>query len=96
MAWTDLDSTPGSSLGTHYIDGASSWTVKLDRPAVYIDPDYTKPTWHPGPVWQSLTSKSPLRFPDRVNGAVVDYSAGGGGGGSTRPSSGFLYPRGDN
>ena len=37
---------------------------------------------------------SPLGFPLLLEGAALP-GGGGGSGGPTRPSSGFLYPRGD-
>ena len=32
----------------------------------------------------------------KISANTFEVNTGGGGGGSTRPSSGFLYPRGDN
>ena len=94
MAWTNLGSTPGNLRGTHYIDRSTPTFLEttVTRGAIVIG-STSDSTYHLGIPGRQLTPGGPLNLPDKYNTGWVDYSAGGGGG-SSRPNTGFLYPRG--
>ena len=93
MAWTSLDSTPGTLDSSRYIDPTAPLTLNPSG-AVYADTNHI--AYSPGvDIARQLNTNSPLGFPNAINQGWINFSElGGGGGGSVRPSSGFLYPRG--
>ena len=92
MAWTELNSTPGSPNGNVYYRMTGTHIYNQTN-AVFVFADTNDLAFSFGiDVGRELNSYSPLRFPAKANTGWIDYSSGGGG--SARPSSGFLYPRG--
>jgi len=97
MAWTELSSTPGPLNSSAYVDGGVGVTSVASKVAGFGTAINTDPNYHEGPWPKNLLGGGPLNAPNLANtGWITLASYGGGGGGSTRPSSGFLYPRGDN
>lgn len=98
MAWTDYSSTESNNwattaggevsstglqvlLGVRPTDGAVFYTTAVASPNELIN-SYNVPGFDDG--------YSPVT-PDPI---ANNMNQGGGGGGPTRPTSGFLYPRG--
>jgi len=99
MAWTDYSSTapsawtPGSNSTTTKLtcdptDLSTFDTVTINGVASPINPNtvfdfIAVPGWNDG------------YLPAGIPSPIANNIDQGGGGGSVRPSSGFLYPRGD-
>jgi hypothetical protein len=92
MAWTSLGSTPGSAASNLQINPEAPILLNHDSTlqAAPSDAAYSLGVDVP----RALNSNSPLGFPDIINQGWINFSSAGGGG-STRPSTGFLYPRGN-
>lgn len=84
MAWTELGATPGSAT-TYYYDPSMQYA---DASAFEYNPN----NLIVGLTVGQLTN--PIYGIPLAGDPSGELEFTGGGGGSTRPSSGFLYPRG--
>jgi hypothetical protein len=99
MAWTDYSTTlPGDwSADIGEVRNSTGITYRPDLPPGIL---ITNPNHDTGFINKVSSSYNILGFegtgyqPDGVNDPINGDLGGGSGGGPVRPSSGFLYPRG--
>ena len=95
MAWTDVSTAPGNDaawtgFGTAYNNSSLFVSTAFPTDTVFL---LSFSTWFPGSLNQYGTGMDGFAptTPDPIANNIDQ-----GGGGPVRPSSGFLYPRGDN
>lgn len=98
MAWTDVSSEVGNGAGWGTFGSSSTNTNRwvMDDVSVFTGDAVwrTNPTgWSVGSLDQYNTGMD--GYAPATPDPIANNIDQGGGGGSVRPSSGFLYPRGD-
>ena len=98
MAWTDYSNTVSSGWDTN-VGNTSSGVFTAQSTEFYEDTVYIPSTTAITPNnlfdFKTVPGFSSGYLPAGIPDPIANNIDQGGGGGSTRPSSGFIYPRGD-